>query len=117
MTDYLQDTEKMFFDELVDAKLVARSGEILNPEKYVQWLRQKKDNIYSQLRDIPEPGDVYDRYKANLLMKDIGIIDKMLQRQIDPTPSAAQRKLQNREKELIEQKSLFTRAMEILRRR
>ena len=117
MSDYLQDTEKLFFDELVKAQIVARNGEILDANKYMAWLKQKQNNIRSQLQQIPEPGDVYDRYQANLLLKDIDVINGMIHRQQNIVPNNAQRKSTNRENELLNQKSLFGRALELLRKR
>lgn len=117
MYDYLQDTEKAFFEEMVNANIVARNGEILNKENYINWLHHKEENIRTELQAIPEPGDVYDRYRANLLYKDMDIVRAMLRRQTNPTPSIAQQKSANREQELMNQPSLFTRALEFLRRR
>jgi hypothetical protein len=117
MSNYLQETEKAFFDEMLNANIVSRNGEILDKESYIKWLHQKEDALRSQLQEIPEPGDVYDRYRANLLYKDIDVIRAMIRRQTNPMPSAAQQKSNNREKELMNQPSLFTRALGILRRR
>ena len=117
MSDYLQDTEKAFFEEMVNANIVARDGEILNKENYIKWLNQKQENIRSQIQQIPEPGDVYDRYRADLLYKDMEIVRTMLRRQTDTTKSAAQEKSENRESELMNKKSVFVRALESLRKK
>lgn len=117
MSDYLQDTEKAFFEEMVNANIVARDGEILNKENYIKWLNQKQEDIRSQIQQIPEPGDVYDRYRADLLYKDMDVVRVMLRRQTGAGPSIAQIKSENRESELMNKKSVFVRALESLRKK
>jgi hypothetical protein len=116
MSDYLQDIEKLFFDELVNEHIVARDGEILNNDRYMEWLNRKSEDIRSQIRQIPEPGDAYDRYRANLLYKDMDVIHKMIGRQKGSIPSAAQKKSENREQELMNKKSIFSDALGWLRK-
>lgn len=95
MTDYLQDTESKYTQELIDAKVVAPNGEVLDTHKYIKLLRGHEERIREQIRQIPEPGDIYDRYKANLLYKEIDVIHSMILRHTD-SPS------QSREDEIIE---------------
>ena len=95
MTDYLQDTESKYTQELIDAKIVAPNGEVLDTHKYIKLLRGHEERLREQIRQLPEPGDIYDRYKANLLYKEIDIIRNMILRQTG-SPS------QSREDEIIE---------------
>lgn len=95
MPDYLQDAESKYTQELIDAKIVAPNGEVLDTYKYIKLLRAHEEHIREQIQKIPEPGDIYDRYKANLLYKEIDVIRGMILRHTD-SPS------QSREDEIIE---------------
>ena len=114
MPDYLQDSEKMFIKELIDAHLVAPNGEILDKDEYIQWLRNREESLRAQIQAIPEPGDVYDRYNANLLYKDIDVIHQMILRQTGSAKNDTESKFQNREQELINKRTIFTDAMKLL---
>lgn len=93
MTDYLQDTKKQFLQEMIDAKIVAQDGKILDINKYIQWLRDKEAIIRTQIQEIPEPGDTYDRYNANMLHKDIDVIRQMILLQTNPAPKNHEAKI------------------------
>lgn len=95
MADYLQDTESKYTQELIDAKIIAPNGKVLDTDKYIKLLHNHEENIRAQIQQIPEPGDTYDRYRANLLYKEIDVIRGMILRHTD-SPS------QSREDEIIE---------------
>lgn len=114
MSDYLQDTEKMFFEELVNANIVARDGRILDKANYIKWLQQKEEDVRSQLQQIPEPGDVYDRYQANLLHKDLEVIRQMILRQTDSKNKEPQPMVEIKDSKTG--KTLFMQSLEFLNR-
>ncbi len=108
MNDYLQDSEKQFLQEMIDAKIVAPDGKILDANKYIQWLRDKEAIIRTQIQEIPEPGDTYDRYNANMLYKDIDVIRQMILRQTNPsTPNREAQIIEKTERKQSEKKTFL----------
>ena len=64
MTNYLQDTESKYTQELIDAKIVAPNGEVLDTHKYIKLLRAHEEHIREQIHQamfIDETTDEFTR--------------------------------------------------------
>ncbi len=107
MADYLQDTEKKYTQELIDAKIVAPNGEVLDTYKYIKMLRAHEEHIRAQIQQIPEPGDIYDRYKANLLYKEIDVIRGMILRHTGSNAPSREERIIERHERNINNKNKF----------
>ena len=74
MYDYLQEMKQNILDKMAELGIVDGHGNILDEQKYIDWLTEKEKRIQSQIRHHAEPGG----YELNLLYKDMEVVQEML---------------------------------------
>ncbi|MBO4700501.1 MAG: hypothetical protein J5620_01990 [Alphaproteobacteria bacterium] len=92
MSDYLQEVKEEILDKMFHQGIVAQGGEILDEQKYTNWLTQAESNIKSQIAHHTEPGG----YNLNLLYKDLEVVQEMLRSLTDSKPSGREQELMER---------------------
>lgn len=92
MSDYLQEVKEEILDKMFHQGIVDKEGEILDEQKYTDWLTQEEDRIKSQIAHHAEPGG----YNLNLLYKDLEVIQGMLRSLTDSKPSGREQELMER---------------------
>ena len=74
MSDYLQEMKQNILDKMAELGIVDSQGNVLDEQKYIDWLTEKEKRIHSQIRNHAEPGG----YELNLLYKDMEVVQEML---------------------------------------
>lgn len=91
MSDYLQEMKQNILDKMESLGIVDADGNILDEQKYIDWLQEKERLIKSQIMNHREPGG----YDLNLLYKDMEVVQEMIR-------AATGNDTPNREQEIIE---------------
>lgn len=92
MSDYLQEVKEEIIDKMFRQGIVDQGGEILDEQRYTDWLTNAESNIKSQIAHHAEPGG----YDLNLLYKDLEVIQEMLRSLNDSKPSGREQELMER---------------------
>lgn len=92
MSDYLQEVKEEILDKMFHQGIVDERGEILDEQKYTDWLIREENRIKSQIMHHTEPG----RYNLNLLYKDLEVVQGMLRSLTDSKPSEREQELMER---------------------
>lgn len=111
---YTQPEKEQFINEMIRDGVMNPDRTVVDKNKYMHWLEQKRHAIIHELAtQFPEFGD-YDKYAYDLKIKELDLVQQMIMNIKSPTPSVAQQKLDNRENELLNRPSVFTQAIKLI---
>lgn len=74
MSDYLQEVKETIINLMMQKGIVDENGNILDKEKYTNWLKQEAARINNEIINHKEPGGQH----VNLLYKDLEVVQDML---------------------------------------